>query len=119
MVYGTNSGVSVYKLNELKKKKAKEKLKYINVQKSPGPDTFKPIMFKYLPKYIIEIIKFIYKACLALHYTPRQWKESTVVFIPKQGKENYQQAKSYRPISLSNSLLKGLEKHLVEQMDLA
>ena len=38
-----------------------------------------------------------------------------MVFIPKQGK----QAKSYRPVSLSNYLLKGLEKLLVEQMDIA
>ena len=40
-------------------------------------------------------------------------------FIPKQGKISYQEAKSFRPISLSNYLLKGLEKLLVEQMDLA
>ena len=45
-------------------------------------------------------------------------KESNVVFIPKQGKTSYQEAKSFRPISLSNYLLKGLEKLLVEQMDL-
>ena len=42
-----------------------------------------------------------------------------VVFIPKQGKDNYQNAKSYRPISLSNYLLKGLEKLVVEQVDIA
>ena len=39
--------------------------------------------------------------------------------IPKQGKDSYQEAKSFRPISLSNYLLKRLEKLLVEQMDLA
>ena len=42
-----------------------------------------------------------------------------MVFIPKQGKAFYQEAKSFRPISLINYLLKGLEKLLVEQMDLA
>ena len=69
-------------------------------KKSPGPDKLKPIIFKYLPQNV-------------------QWKESNVVFIPKQGKTSYQEAKSFRPISLSNYLLKGLEKLLVEQMDLA
>ena len=68
---------------------------------------------------MLEIVCFIYKACLKLHYTPRAWKESTVVFIPKQGKTSYQEAKSFRPISLSSYLLKGLEKLLVEQMDIA
>ena len=58
-------------------------------------------------------------ACLKLHYTPKAWKESNVVFIPKQRKNSYQEAKSFRPISLSSYLLKGLEKLFVEQMDLA
>ena len=82
-------------------------------KKIPGPDKLKPIIFEYLPQNTLDIISFIYKACLELHYTPRPWKESNVVFIPKQGKTSYQEAKSFRPISLSNYLLKGLEKLLV------
>ena len=88
------------------------------VKKSPGPDKLKPIIFKYLPQNTLDIISFTYKACLKLHYTPRAWKESYVVFIPKQGKNSYQEAKSFRPISLSNYLLKVLEKLLAEQKDL-
>ena len=88
-------------------------------KKSPGPDKFKPIIFKYLPNNILDIITLIYKACLALHDTPKAWKESNVIFIPKQGKKSYQLAKSYRPISLSNYLLKGMEKLVVEQVDIA
>ena len=33
-----------------------------------------------------------------------------VCFIPKQGKTSYDRAKSYRPITLSNFILKGLER---------
>lgn len=33
-----------------------------------------------------------------------------VVFIPKTGKDNYYEAKSFRPISLTSFLLKILEK---------
>ena len=33
-----------------------------------------------------------------------------VIFLPKTGKDNYGKAKSYRPITLSNFLLKGLER---------
>ena len=36
-------------------------------KKSPGPDKIKPIIFKYLPRNILEVICFI-------HYTPRAWK---------------------------------------------
>ena len=48
-------------------------------KKSPGPDKLKPTIFKYLPQNTLDIISFIYKACLKLHYTPRAWKESNVV----------------------------------------
>ena len=33
-----------------------------------------------------------------------------VVFLPKEGKDDYSLAKAYRPITLSNFLLKGLER---------
>ena len=69
-------------------------------KKSPGPNKIKPIIFKYLPQNILNIISFIYKACLKLHYTPRSWRESNVVFIPKQGETSYQEAKSFHAISL-------------------
>ena len=59
----------------------------------------------------------IYKACIELEYTPTPWKESKVVFIPKPGKDRYDKAKSFRPISLSNYLLKGLEKLCVWKME--
>ena len=70
-------------------------------KKYPGPDKFKPIIFKYLPQKTLDIISFIYKSCLKLHCTPRAWKESNVVFIPKKGKTLYQEAKSFRPIYLA------------------
>ena len=61
----------------------------------------------------------IYKASIALHFTPTKWKTSKVVCIPKVGKEDYALAKSYRPISLMNYLLKGLERLSVWVADTA
>ena len=40
---------------------------------------------------------------------PGAWLETKVVFIPKPGKTDYCDPKSYRPISLSSFPLKGLE----------
>ena len=79
-------------------------------KKCPGPDGIKPITLKHLPPSMINSIKTIYKASIALHFTPTQWKSSKVVYIPKIGKDDYSIAKSYRPISLMNYLLKGLER---------
>jgi len=41
---------------------------------------------------------------------PDAWRRMRVIFIPKVGKENYDVPKAYRPITLSNYLLKGLER---------
>ena len=68
---------------------------------------------------MITSIKMIYKASIALHFTPTKWKSSKVVYIPKVGKDDYALAKSYRPISLMNYLLKGLERLSVWVADTA
>ena len=86
-------------------------------KKSPGPDQLKPSILKHLPTSFIDQIKTIYKACLALHYTPQEWLGSRVVFIPKPDKDSYTFPQSFRPISLSNYLLKGLERLVGWHMD--
>ena len=78
--------------------------------KAPGPDGFKPVLFRHLPMAVFGRIAFIYKACLHLHYTPKLWRETWVVFIPQPGKASYREAASFRPICLSNYLIKGLER---------
>ncbi|GJQ65326.1 hypothetical protein Trydic_g7442 [Trypoxylus dichotomus] len=50
------------------------------------------------------------RATLAVGHLPSSWREARVVFILKQGKTSYTEAKSYRPISLTSFLLKTLEK---------
>ena len=79
-------------------------------KKLPGPDGLRPIVLKNLPKSCLEHLLFIFKTCLLLSFTPTRWKGSRVVFIPKPGKSNYKAAKSWRPISLTNYILKTLER---------
>ena len=81
-----------------------------DTKKSPGPDDLKPVIFEYLTPIYIDYLNLIYKSCIFLHYTPRLWKETKVIFIPKPGKESYRDPKAFRPISLSNYFLKGLER---------
>ena len=86
-------------------------------KKSPGPDKLQPFILKELPLSKIRELLFIYKTMLLLQFTPTQWKESKVIWIPKPGKDNYKHYKSWRAISLSNYPLKGLEKLIVKQAD--
>ena len=85
--------------------------------KAPGPDGLKPIVFKYLPQNLIATLVIIYKACISLCHTPKKWRETKVIFLPKPGKDSYDVPKAYRPISLSNFLLKTLERLVVWKMD--
>ena len=80
----------------------KRSLSQFKHKKSPGPDNLKPIIFQYLPDNIITLVQFIYKASIALAYTPVLWKETLVIFIPKPGKDDYSSPSLFRPISLSN-----------------
>jgi hypothetical protein len=78
--------------------------------KSPGPDRIQPIILKNLPNNIIENLCKIFTACINLKYTPKIWKQATVVFIPKLGKDDYADPRAYRPISLTSFVFKTLER---------
>ena len=88
-------------------------------KKSPGPDGIKPLIFEHLTQKFISALTTVYKSAIHLAYTPKLWKQTKVIFISKPGKESYQNAKSFRPISLSNYLLKGLERLVGWEMDKA
>ena len=77
----------------------------------------KPIIFKHFPNTTLAQLQLIYKAIIKLHFTPTLWTEARVIFIPKPGKSDYNTPKSFRPISLSNYLIKVLEKLLTWHTD--
>ena len=95
----------------------KEALRRFKPFKAPGPDGLKPIIFKHLPDTFISLVTFIYKCCLALRYTPKLWAETKIIWLPKPDKNSYVQAKSFRPIALSNFFLKGLERLITWRME--
>jgi ribonuclease HI len=78
--------------------------------KAAGPDGIRPIVLQHLPDKMLDRITAIYKASLLIGHTARQWRENTIIFLPKTGKADYSLPKSYRPITLAPFLLKGLEK---------
>ena len=78
--------------------------------KASGPDDLKPIVIKWLPDNAIELLWLIFMACIKLYYTPKMWRQSCMVFIPKPGKDDYMLPKSFRPFSLTSFLFKTLER---------
>ena len=78
--------------------------------KAAGADGLKPIVLQKLPVNVQDFVAAIYRRCISRGYTPKLWRQMKVVFIPKVGKGDYSLPKAYRPITLSNFLLKGLER---------
>jgi len=85
--------------------------------KAAGPDEIKVRALKQLPPQIYKLLAKIYNHSLALGYMPATWRESRVIFIPKTGKTNMQDPKSYRPICLSNFLFKTFEKLILQRLE--
>ena len=92
-------------------------LKQFQNKKSPGPDGLRPIALKHLPQKCLKLLLMLYKASILLAFTPTAWKGYHMIFIPKPGEDNYKLAKSWRPISLTNYILKALERLCGWHMD--
>jgi len=90
--------------------KVKIALASFGPRRAAGPDTFRPIVLQHLPSEVIKYLTDIYKSVLRSGYTPKAWRKMSVIFLPKPEKEDYGVPKAYRPITLSNFLLKCLER---------
>ena len=80
--------------------------------KSPGLDGIIPAQLQRSLDVACSWLVPIFRGCITLGYTPKKWKRTKVVFIPKAGKRSHTSPKDYRPISLSSFLLKTLERLL-------
>ena len=97
-------------LSYITTEKVKAAIMSFGWNKSAGPDDFKPIVLQNLNENSYETLTLLFKASVALGYTPKAWRLSKVVFIPKPGKDTYDDPKSMRPISLTSFMFKALER---------
>jgi ribonuclease HI len=78
--------------------------------KSPGPDQISPIFLQKGIGTILPTLVQLFRTSYTLGYLPVAWRRVRVVFIPKAGRRDAEQPKSYRPISLTSFLLKTMER---------
>ena len=78
--------------------------------KSAGPDGFKLIVMKHFGPIALGCITNIFQAIYSTGYIPIEFCKSKVVFIPKPLKDDYGEAGSFRPISLTQFLFKTMER---------
>ena len=73
-------------------------------------DVVFPVLLQKNIKLLAPILSRIFRACNAYGHIPTAWRPTKVIFIPKVGKDNYFEVKSFRPISLASFLLKAVKK---------
>ena len=82
--------------------------------KSAGPDRIFMEQIKYGGDSLWEIIGLLFSTCAKLRKIPSIWRESNVVLVFKN-KGDKQDAKNYRPISLTCTLRRIYEKWLLSE----
>ncbi|CAB4038284.1 Hypothetical predicted protein [Paramuricea clavata] len=90
--------------------KVSKAFKSFGPYKAAGPDGIKPIMLQHVGPVTLRRIAALFTATLELSFIPDLWTQARAVFIPKVGKKDYSQVKSFRPISLTSFMLKAMER---------
>ena len=75
-----------------------------------GPDGIKPIVMKNVGPRALGCITNIFQTIYSTGYVQIELCKSRVVFIPKSQKDDYGDAGSFRPISLTQFLFKSMER---------
>ena len=83
---------------------------------APGPDNIPNTILKNLTLKAIIFLSQIFTASLITGHLPQRWKEAHILVFPKSGKKN-DDVNNYRPISLTNTISKLLEKIIVNKLE--
>jgi hypothetical protein len=78
--------------------------------KSEGTDGIVRALLQQEVEHLVPYLCRIFRACKTHGFIHTAWRQVKVIFLPKPGKLDYTEAKAYRPIILSPSLLKRMEK---------
>lgn len=76
---------------------------------APGPDEIHNEMIKHLPNQMKDHLLQLYNKIWIEGCFPESWRVSTIIPIPKPGKDQHD-VQNFRPISLTSCLCKLLEK---------
>ena len=87
--------------------------------KTGGPDGFKPIALQQFIKNPIALKRLttLFRAIIKLGYTPQKWCNSKVIFLQKPSRDNYEEVKSFRPISLLSFFYKTVERLVLWEIE--
>lgn len=100
---------------KVKKGLIKHLIEQLDPKKAPGHDSITPKILQELPECALDQIVRLFNTILRNGYFPVPWKQSTIITIPKAGKDPTK-TDAYRPISLLPVLSKVFEKALLSKI---
>ncbi|KAG2046965.1 hypothetical protein BDR06DRAFT_844007, partial [Suillus hirtellus] len=81
-------------------------IKKLSAFKAPGPNGVGNSVFIKSRELLIPQLGPIFRATFTLKIYPEQWKHSSTIVLRKPGRSNYALPKSYRPITLLDTMAK-------------
>ena len=91
--------------------------KYLRMNKAPGPDQIPNEVLKVIMPVISGHLEQIFNDTFSIGYYPAHFKESIIIILRKQGgTRDFTSPKSYRPISLLNTVGKIMEAVLAARI---
>ena len=91
-------------------------LSMVAIRKAPGIDGIPNLVLNILKDVLTPILTDLFNTCIALRACPEHFKVAETVALRKPGKDDYTEAKSYRPVALLNTLGKVLEKVIARRL---
>jgi hypothetical protein len=89
-------------------------LEKLQTDKAPGPDNISNKLLKGARYELCEIITHLFNMSIKYNFVPTQWKQANIIALPKIN--NPQTASDYRPIALTSSLCKVLERMVAKEI---
>ena len=90
-----------------------KKLSEMDPLKAAGPDQVQSILIQKAYKHIKNPLIKIYRQSHITGHIPKPWRETKCILLPKPGKVDYNDVKSYRTITLSSNFLKIHERMIL------
>lgn len=88
----------------------------IKKNKAPGPDHLNRIIILEAFKAEPQLFFNLYKKCWYERKFPKLWKQGALKILCKPGKDDPNDPKSYRPLTLLNEMGKVLEKIIIDKI---
>lgn len=112
----TNIPKSPYIFPQLEAKELRRIINKLPNRKANGEDHISNELIKVaLPAIESELCR-LFNACFKLGFFPSNWRKAITIIIRKNGKDNYSDPNSYRPIALLSCLGKILEKVITSRI---